>query len=203
MIKKTILIMAAIGSISAQGAFAQSADTDGDLVLTHLELIQTADTMNYSDGVLTLVDPAKRTIFVASEPRQTMGHMLNATFSDFWGAAGDGFAMDPPNAALSYSGDDGVPVQVQLKTFSLDSNGSLTYDVNVLEGEMPDTASDVVLFIDPMALFGRRSSYDKDGEKVAPNPERNILPMGPGRPVALQPRCHFSMFHYYDVCNGD
>jgi len=76
-------------------------------------------------------------------------------FVDMWDEGQNSFAEDPPNAVLAFleSGDD-VPEDVVTVIRNPRMEGAaLSYDIEVLEGTMPEHAKGgVTLFIDP---FGR------------------------------------------------
>jgi hypothetical protein len=80
--------------------------------------------------------------------------MATTDFVDLWDEGDNSFESDPPNAVLSFL-DRGADVPqdavIVIKAPQLD-NGQLSYSIDVLEGNVPDVAGPVTLFIDP---FGR------------------------------------------------
>ena len=79
--------------------------------------------------------------------------MRSSRFVELWDAGAESFAIDPPNAVLSFLDGDDTPgdVVVVLHDPRLDGN-VLTYTVDVLEGVLPASTGPCTLFIDS---FGR------------------------------------------------
>jgi hypothetical protein len=110
--------------------------------------VQTASSMSYDNGKLTLHSLAPTTLFFSDRPNRVTGHVTSQDFVDSWGKGKDSFASDPPNASLSIFHPDGVSdVVVELKDPKLDGV-DLTYTVEILDGEMPASGGPNSLFID-------------------------------------------------------
>jgi hypothetical protein len=110
--------------------------------------VQTASSMSYDNGKLTLHSLAPTTLFFSDRPDRVTGHVTSQDFVESWGKGRDSFASDPPNAALSIFHPDGVSdVVVELRNPKLDG-GDLTYTVEILDGEMPASGGPNSLFID-------------------------------------------------------
>ena len=78
--------------------------------------------------------------------------MTTADFMKDWSKGEDSFAIDNPNATISVFGKDVVTdVVVVLSNPVLEKN-SLTYDIKILEGKVPDSTGECSLFID---IIGR------------------------------------------------
>ena len=80
--------------------------------------------------------------------------MSTQLFVDLWGQGENSFAVDPPNAVLSFAQpEDRTPeeVVVTIRNPSLDGD-TLSYEVDVLAGALPISTGPCALFIDP---FGR------------------------------------------------
>ena len=79
--------------------------------------------------------------------------MRSSSFIELWDVGVYSFAIDPPNAVLSFLDDGNAPddVVVVLHDPRLDRDG-LTYRVDVLEGTLPERTGACALFIDS---FGR------------------------------------------------
>lgn len=188
-------------------ALAQSAPEQSDSVAatpTQIEFIQQAGGMNYADGKLTLRDPAPLTLFFADRPSRFTGQMRNSDFAKYWDASADGFANDPPNAAVMVSNVDNPPAIVELTSFTLQDSGDIVYEVKVLEGEVPANGEAVALFIDPVAYVGPRVSFYA-GPHVAAGvvhpPRPPVVVHAPPPPrVVVRPRCHYSPYYSHDVC---
>lgn len=83
-------------------------------------------------------------------------HVQNSEFMSHWDKGSDNFAENPPNATLSIFGEKGVnSVVVELTNPKLE-NDNLSYQVKVLQGELPSTFQEASLFID---ILGRWAMY--------------------------------------------
>ena len=121
-------------------------------------------------GKLTLNGVAPVAIVFADRPVRSAGHDMTTRIVEDWGNGTDNFAKDPPNATVSVFTKDGVGVKdavVVLKTPKLEGD-KLTFDVDVLEGELTGAEGAASLFIDiigrpftPMSYAGvaRRTAY--------------------------------------------
>jgi hypothetical protein len=116
--------------------------------------VQTTQGVTRMDGTLTLNGVTASTLYFSDRPQRVVGHMATADFVDLWGEGDNSFESDPPNAVLSFL-DPGADVPrdavIVIKAPQLE-NGQLSYSIDVLEGNVPDLAGPVTLFIDP---FGR------------------------------------------------
>lgn len=114
--------------------------------------VQSAQGVTSSDGSMTLQGLAPSTLMFSDRPERIVGHLTSAQFVEGWGDGDNSFLEDPPNAVLSFlASEDETPedVVVTLTNPSLDG-GALTYNVDVLEGKMPDATGPCSLFIDPI-----------------------------------------------------
>jgi hypothetical protein len=119
--------------------------------------VQSATGFSSGHGTMTLRGVAVSTVYFADRPRREVGHLPSRRFVQFWGAGANSFAVDPPNAVVSFLDDDGEAPEdavVVLRRPRFDG-GDLTYDVNVLEGTLPEETGPCALFID---VFGRSLS---------------------------------------------
>ena len=103
-------------------------------------------------GKLTLTGVAPNSIVFADRPVRAAGHSLTTDLLEEWSSnAGDeSFAMDPPNATISVFSKDGSNIRdavVVLKTAKLEGD-RLTFDVDVLEGDLAGGDGSAALFID-------------------------------------------------------
>ncbi len=113
---------------------------------------QTAGGMAYEDGRLTLDGIGATTLYFSDRPQRITGHIPTEEFFDTWGEGDDSFADDPPNAVLSIFSEDEVnDVVVVLKDPALDGD-QMSYQVDILDGEMPANGGASSLFID---MIGR------------------------------------------------
>jgi hypothetical protein len=133
---------------------------------------QSAAGMSYENGRLTLNGIAPTTLMFSDRPQRVTGHVPTEEFLDSWGDGDNSFADDPPNAVLSiFSEDDVNDVVVVLQNPALDA-GSLSYQVEILDGEMPVSGGASSLFIDmigrplsPVSIAGVRRRGRRRGRR--------------------------------------
>jgi hypothetical protein len=117
--------------------------------------VQTAGALTSQGGkAITLKGLSPSTLYFADRPKREVGHMSTRQFVELWGDGENSFAADPPNAVLSFAEpEDRTPeeVVVTIRNPKLGKD-SLTYEVDVLDGELPAATGPCALFIDP---FGR------------------------------------------------
>ena len=116
--------------------------------------VQSATGFTSTGGAtVTLHGLAAATVYFADRPRREVGHLRSSSFVELWQAGAESFAVDPPNAVLSFLDGEDTPddVVVVLHDPRLDGD-DLTYTVDVLEGTLPESTGPCVLFIDS---FGR------------------------------------------------
>jgi len=122
------------------------------------------------DGTtLTLTGVSPNSIIFADRPVRAAGHALTKHLIEEWGGK-DTFATDPPNATVSVLSNDGSSVTdavVVLKSPKL-AGDMLTFDVQVLEGNLANADGPASVFIDiiglpftPLSFAGaaRRTAY--------------------------------------------
>jgi hypothetical protein len=112
--------------------------------------VQTAKGMTFDADAkrLTLTGVSPVTLFFTDRPQRIAGNMSTAKFVPFWSEGPDSFQSDPPNADVSIV-EDGALHQtvVELQDPQL-SGEDLSYTVEVIQGEMPQTGAEVSVFID-------------------------------------------------------
>jgi hypothetical protein len=124
-----------------------------------------------ADNKLTLNGLAPSAIIFADRPTRAAGHALTAHLLEEWGSAPDAsFAKDPPNATVSAFSKDGSLTRdavVVLRNPSLQGD-KLTFEVQVLEGDLKGADGPASVFIDiiglpftPLSFAGvaRRTAY--------------------------------------------
>src|SRR2546430_6280692 len=114
--------------------------------------VQSAHGLTTSNGSVTFHGLAHATLFFADRPQRVVGHLTSRKFVDQWGEGEDSFADDPPNAVVSFLEDgDAVPEEVTMTISApqLDGN-TLTYKVDILDGELPANTGPGSLFIAPV-----------------------------------------------------
>jgi hypothetical protein len=110
-------------------------------------------------GKLTLTNVAPNSIVFADRPVRAAGHSLTAHLMEEWSPSNtsdESFTKDPPNATISVFSKDGSKIRdavVTLKTAKLDGD-RLTFDVDVLEGELTGGDGAAALFIDRVGFGG-------------------------------------------------
>jgi hypothetical protein len=119
---------------------------------------------------LVLSGIAPNSIIFADRPVRSAGHDLTTHVIEDWAKGSDNFAKDPPNATVSGFTKDGSGVKdavVVLKSPKLEGD-KLTFDVEVLEGDLTGVDGAAAVFIDiigrpltPMSFagVGRRTAY--------------------------------------------
>jgi len=149
-----------------------------------------------ADNKLTLTGVAPNAIIFADRPTRAAGHALTAHLLEEWGSAPDAsFAKDPPNAPVSAFSKDAALTRdavVVLKNPSLQGD-KLTFDVQVLEGDLKGADGPASVFIDiigmpftPLSFAGvaRRTAYRSAMYNAA------AYPYGYGAPY-YAPRCGY------------
>jgi hypothetical protein len=134
--------------------------------------VQSAAGMAYENGRLTLNGVAPTTLMFSDRPQRVTGHVPTEEFLDSWGDGDDSFADDPPNAVLSTFSDDEVnDVVVVLQDPALDGD-RFSYQVEILDGEMPAIGGASSLFIDvvgrpltPLSIAGVRRRGRRRGRR--------------------------------------
>lgn len=169
-------------------AFAGSAEAQTDALPEgapmHLEFIQQAGSMTFDGSKLTLTDPAFSTIVSAKGENSSTGVMPTAEFVKAFGSTATADSKDPPNAMVVVAGSDAEPAIVELSAPAMADN-ALTYTVAVLEGELPASAQNVTVFIDPWVHVPAYRAW------------RAPVVVYPG---AWGPRCHYTPYYYGRVC---
>jgi hypothetical protein len=114
--------------------------------------VQTAAGMSYENGRLTLYGIAPTTLLFSDRPERVTGHVPTEEFLDSWGEGDDSFAADPPNAVLSTFLEKEVNDVVVVLQDPMLQGDRFSYQVEILDGEMPATGAASSLFID---MIGR------------------------------------------------
>jgi hypothetical protein len=98
---------------------------------------------------MTLHGLAESTVYFADRPRREIGHIPSRRFVELWAVGAHSFAVDPPNAVISFLDEEGdaSDVVVVLHEATLEGD-DVTYRITVLEGKLPEEAGPCSLFID-------------------------------------------------------
>jgi hypothetical protein len=155
-----------------------------------------------ADDKLTLIGVAPSAIIFADRPVRAAGHALTVHLLEEWGSATDAsFAKDPPNATVSAFSKDGSVTRdavVVLTNPSLQGD-KLTFDAQVLEGDLKGADGAASVFIDiiglpftPLSFAGvaRRTAYRSAMYDAAVRPYYGYpAPYYP--PAYYPPRCGY------------
>jgi hypothetical protein len=119
--------------------------------------VQSATAFSSGPGTITLHGLADSTVYFADRPRREIGHIPSRRFVELWETGANGFAVDPPNAVLSFLDQNGTEPEdavVVLREPRLEDD-TVSYNVEILEGSLPHRSGPCALFID---VFGRPHS---------------------------------------------
>ena len=162
--RRKLLNTVALAGVAASTAPAHAQAKQADLLF-----VQNAASMSYANGKLTLKGVSPVTVFFSDRPERIAGNMATSVFVPFWSDGKDSFAKDNPNANLSVLEKDkhNADIVVTLSNPVLKGE-ELSYDVKILEGNMPASGGPASLFIDvigmpltPVSYAGvaRRTAY--------------------------------------------
>jgi hypothetical protein len=209
-----VVLAGAPGSVSAQGATTAPSNAPAEKrigapnsaeaakVEPALIVMNAAGAM-LADNKLTLTGLAPNAVIFADRPTRAAGHALTVHLLEEWGSAADAsFAKDPPNATVSAFSKDGSLTRdavVVLKQPSLEGD-KLTFEVQVLEGDLTGADGPASVFIDiiglpftPLSFAGvaRRTAYRAAMYNAATHPYYGYPP--PYYPPAYNPppRCGY------------
>ena len=114
-----------------------------------VQFIQTAGSVSFKDGVLSLDNVAPMTAFFSDRPERLTGAIRNDQFAKLWTEGSHSFRKDPPNAVLSVFSPQGRPTQAVLVLNNPRVDGrTISYDVRTLKGDVPALGAESTLFID-------------------------------------------------------
>jgi len=144
-----IATTALIGPMALAAEVTKSVQAkEGEAVMADWLFVQNSKSITYADGKLTLKGVNPVTVMFTDRPVRAAEHMTTKDFIPFWSDGKDSFLKDPPNAALSLLEDEKmVDVVVTLHDPVLKGE-DLTYRVEIIEGEIPASATHASLFID-------------------------------------------------------
>lgn len=149
------LLLATASPALAQNANGNGNGTNGNMAgmfeapAANWLIVQNGASMTYDGTTLTIENVTPQTIMFTDRPQRMSGDIATQRFIDDWGAGQNNFQDDPPNASLAVLvGDDEEQISVVELTNPQLSGTSLSYDVTVLEGEVPASGQSTTLFID-------------------------------------------------------
>src|SRR5262245_3399388 len=138
--------------VPLQKAIGQAKDARPEVVPSLIVL--NARGASLQGQQLTLIGVAPNSIVFADRPVRSAGHVLTTHLIEEWATGSDSFAKDPPNATVSVFSKDGSEIRdavVVLKTPNL-SGDRLTFDVQVLEGDLTGADGPASVFIDIIGM---------------------------------------------------
>ncbi len=103
----------------------------------------------YENGRLTLND-VPLVVYFADRPARISGQLSIQVFAQGWRQGPDSFKADPPNATLSILAEEGnqnIVVELSEPDVKV-KEGSISFKVRVLDGELPEKFGHSSLFID-------------------------------------------------------
>jgi hypothetical protein len=122
-------------------------------------IVMNARGASLQGGKLTLTGVAPNSVVFADRPVRAAGHSLTTNLLEEWSpnnTSDESFTKDPPNATVSVFSTDGSKIRdavVVLKTAKLEGD-RLSFDVDVLEGDLAGGDGPAALFIDRFAFGG-------------------------------------------------
>ena len=129
--------------VLASNSSAETSKTDN----VDLLFVQSA-TSGFSDGKTLTLNGVPSTLYFADRPNRIAGHMKTDNFVAEWAKGKNSFKSNPPNAVLSTFSESGVTdTTVELTDPQLKGN-QLSYQLKVLDGELPKQFKSASLFID-------------------------------------------------------
>jgi hypothetical protein len=176
----SVILVGMPASVFAQNAASPNAPAEKTIGVpstpdaTKVEpslIVMNAVGATLNDNKLTLTGIAPNAIIFADRPTRAAGHALTVHLLEEWGdAANASFAKDPPNATVSAFSKDGSLTRdavVVLRNPNLQGD-QLTFEVQVLEGDLKGADGPASVFIDiiglpftPLSFAGvaRRTAY--------------------------------------------
>ena len=167
-LSRSALIVTTVFLFCSGVAVAQNAKTAALPRSGHIrtEMVPSLFVMNAKGAtlvgkVLTLSSIAQTSIVFADRPVRAAGHVSTQHLLEEWDPGNDSFAKNPPNATVSVLSKDASSARdavVVLKNPRLKGD-SLTFDVDVLEGDLADADGPAVVFIDIIGFPGTPRSF--------------------------------------------
>jgi lipoprotein-anchoring transpeptidase ErfK/SrfK len=151
---------AAFAQVPAAKAPAKPVAVDVSQQKVELLFVQNATSIQYdkAKGTLRMKNIARSTLFFTDRPVRMAGHYhTRDEFLPAWSEGPDSFAKNPPNATLSLlevGKADLQNVVINLKNPRMQGK-DLIYDITIIEGTVPPSAGDAVLFIDILGFWRR------------------------------------------------
>jgi hypothetical protein len=125
-----------------------------------LLFVQNATGIEYdkAKGTLKMKNYGRSTLFFTDRPVRMAGHYhTRDEFLKLWSEGPDSFARNPPNATLSMLEVGKADLQnavINIRNPRIQGR-DLIYDITLIEGTVPQSAGDAVLFIDILGFWRR------------------------------------------------
>ena len=101
------------------------------------------------DGEVLTLTGVPSAVYFSDRPYRIAGHISLGEFVELWDKSADSFETNPPNATLSVLEKNGKGnIVIELLNPVLTENG-LSFQIVVINGEIPDSFGSSSLFIDP------------------------------------------------------
>lgn len=154
------LPQAGLAQAPAKAAPAKPAPVAISQQKVELLFVQNSTGIEYdkAKGTLRMKNIARSTLFFTDRPVRMAGHYhTRDEFLHLWSEGPDSFAKNPPNATLSMLEVGKADLQnavINLKNPRMQGK-DLLYDITIIEGTVPQSAGDAVLFIDVLGFWRR------------------------------------------------
>jgi hypothetical protein len=131
-------------------------------------IVMNARGASLQGGKLTLIGISPNSIVFADRPVRAAGHALTVHLLEEWAPSNEdseSFTKDPPNATVSVFSKDAATIRdvvVVLKTPKLEGD-RLTFDVDVLEGDLTGADGPASVFIDRFGFAYRGGGFGRVG----------------------------------------
>lgn len=150
-----IAASAVMGPLALAAEVTKSVETkgvEGETIMADWLFVQNATSITYVDGKLTLKGVNPVTVMFTDRPVRAAEHMMTKNFIPFWSEGKESFLKDPPNAALSFVDHEKMEDVVVTLHDPVLKGEDLTYRVDIIDGEIPASASHASLFIDVVGM---------------------------------------------------
>ena len=146
---KLIITLLIIGLGFSMGCKEKSI---GDEETAQYLLVQSSEGVEVTSNTLKLTGVSPVTIYFSDRPKRIVGHGYTEDVVTIWNEGKDNLLEDPPNGTLSIIGkDEIVDLVLELNNPKMEDD-NFTYDIKVLDGEIPDFGGRAILFIDPVGM---------------------------------------------------
>ena len=163
-LRRTLVFALATIIALPQMAFAQTPTKPAPVAISQqkveLLFVQNSSGIEYdrAKGTLRMKNVGRSTLFFTDRPVRMAGHYhTRDEFLPLWSEGPDSFAKNPPNATLSMLEVGKADLQnavINLKNPRMQGK-DLLYDITIIEGTVPQSAGDAVLFIDILGFWRR------------------------------------------------